>query len=387
MAIPLKYNFRSLLVRRISTLMTIISIALIVMLFVGVMALANGLETVLTSTGDPLNVIVLSRGADSELLSSVPHEAFASIRYLSGVQPDSNGEPLAAAEIVTVSPLQKRNEDLNSNLTIRGVSPQSLTLRTQIRIIAGRTFQPGLHEALVSQAVVAKIANTSLGDTLQVGTGEWKIVGIFDAGNTAYSSEIWVDVNQLANDFKRPAYSSITLRAANQAALGELINRIDKDPSINLAAEPEESYYKELTQVARPLKTLGMMIAIIMGIGACLAAMNTMYSTVGYRTHEIATMRTLGFKRRNILLSFLAEALLLTLIGGLLGCLLTIPVNGLSTNTINMQTFSEVAFAFRVSPTLLLLGMLFALLIGLFGGIFPAWHATRVKPTMVLREE
>jgi len=387
MAIPLKYNFRSLLVRRISTLMTIISIALIVMIFVGVMALANGLETVLTSTGDPLNVVVLSRGADSELLSSVPREAFASIRYLPGVQADSNGEPLAAAEIVTVSPLQKRNEDLNSNLTIRGVSPQSLTLRPQIKIIAGRTFQPGLHEALVSQAVSARIANTSLGDTLQVGKGEWKIVGIFDAGNTAYSSEIWVDVNQLADDFKQPAYSSITLRAANQAALGEIINRIDKDPNINLAAETEIGYYKELTQVARPLKTLGMMIAVIMGIGACLAAMNTMYSTVSYRTHEIATMRTLGFKRRNILLSFLAEALLLTFIGGLLGCLLTIPVNGISTSTINMQTFSEVAFAFRVSPTLLLLGMLFALLIGLFGGIFPAWHATRVKPTTVLREE
>lgn len=385
MAIPLRYNLRSLLVRRVSTLVTVLSIALIVTIFVGVMALANGLETVLTSTGNPLNVIVLSRGSGGELLSSVPREALSVVKFLPGVQAEG-GDPAASAELVTVNPLPKRGDELNSNLTIRGISPQGLGLRPQIRIVEGRMLRPGLREVLVSSSVARKFQNAGLGEKLQFGKGDWQVVGVFDANNTAFGSEVWVDVNQLANDFGRQTYSSILLRASSEAAAREIISRVEADASYNLTALPEVEYYKDLTRVALPLKALGFFIALVMGVGACFAAMNTMYAAVTYRTQEIATLRTLGFKKRNILLSFMFESLLLALAGGVLGCLLTLPINGVTTGTINMQTFSEVAFAFRVSPWLLLIGMIFSTLIGLFGGIFPARYAARQAPAAVMRE-
>lgn len=386
MAIPLRYNFRSLLVRRVGTLMTVLSLALIVSIFVGIMALANGLETLLTSTGDARNVIVLSHGSTGELLSSVPRDAVAAIKYLPGVSAGPGGEPLVSNELVTVSPLTKRGDGLNGNVTVRGLTPQGLALRPQVRIVAGRMFQPGLREAVVSSKIAEKFQDAGLGETLPLGKGDWKVVGLFDASNTAFTNEVWVDVNQLADDFKRTTYSSVLLRADGPAAASDIVARVGSDPRINLEAQPEVKYYQSQTSVALPLKALGLFIAVVMGVGACFAAMNTMYAAVTYRTQEIATLRTLGFKRRNIMLSFLAESLLLALAGGLIGCLLTLPMNGITTNTVNMRTFSEVAFAFRVSPPLLLYGMLFALLIGLLGGILPARQASKQSPAAVMRE-
>jgi putative ABC transport system permease protein len=389
MVIPLKYNFRSLLVRRVSTAMTTLSIALVVAIFVGVMALANGLETALVSTGDPLNVLVRRRGSDSEMNSYFSRDVLQAVKYLPGVLTGSNDETIASSEIVVVINLPKRGETTqgaNANVTIRGLSPTGLALRPQVRLVEGRMFQPGLREVIISRRISDRFQNTGLGDQLRFGKGDWKVVGIFEAGNTAFDSEMWVDLNQLSSDFNRQSYSSILLRATDPAAMKTIIDRVENDRRFNLVAQPEVDYYKEQTRAAGPIKVLGMFIAIVMGIGACFAAMNTMYAAVTYRTQEIATLRVLGFKPRNVLLSFLTESLLLALIGGVIGCMLVLPINGITTGTANWRTFSEIAFAFRITPRLLLTGMAFAALMGIFGGIFPARQAAKQTPAAALRE-
>jgi putative ABC transport system permease protein len=377
MIIPLKYNYRSMLVRRVSTLMTTISIALVVAIFIGVMALANGIQAALVTSGDPLNILVRRRGSGSEMSSSVSPEAMQILKYLSGVKNDPGGGPLVSPEIVVVINLPKRGEEQGSNITIRGISPHGLTLRPQVRLVEGRMYQPGLKEAIVSRAILQRFEKTRIGDQLRLGKADWKIVGVFDAGNTAFDSEIWVDVNQLADDYNRQSYSSALLRASDEAAVSSIGQIIENDQRYNLTAERETEYYLEQTQAADPIKVLGMFIAVVMGIGGCFAAMNTMYSAVAYRGQEIVTLRVLGFKRRSILYSFMVESLILALAGGLLGCLLVWPIDGFMTGTTNWRTFSEMAFAFHITPLLLLEGMMLAGLIGLFGGLMPARQAMR----------
>ncbi len=387
MAIPLKYNIRSVLVRRVSTLLTVLSIALVVAVTIGVMALATGLETALVSTGDPLNILVRHRGADSELSSFVTRDAWQVLRYLPGVKTGSNGEPLASADVVVVINLPRRGSTQGANVTVRGLPPQGVALRPHIRLVAGRMFQPGLREVIVSRRLSERFQQTSLGDRLRFGKGDWTVVGLFDAGQTAFDSEIWTDVNQLASDYNRQFYSSVLLRAVDEAAAREIIARVESERRFNLTAEPETEYFREQTRAAGPIKAMGMFIAFVLGIGACFAAMNTMYAAVTYRTREIATLRVLGFRRWSILLSFVVESVLLALVGGVIGCLLVLPINGVTTGTANWQTFSEIAFAFRVTPRLLLAGMIFAILIGLLGGFFPARQAARQTPALALRQE
>lgn len=387
MVIPLKYNLRSVLVRRVSTLMTVLSIALVVAVTIGVMALATGLETALVSSGDPLNILVRRRGADSELSSFVTRDAWQVLRYLPGVAIHSNGEPVASADVVVVINLPKRGSDQGANVTIRGLSPMGMVLRPQIRLVEGRMFRAGLREVIVSRRLSERFQHTSLGDRLRFGKGEWTVVGLFDAGQTAFDSEIWTDVNQLASDYNRQFYSSVLLRAVDAAAARDIIARVENERRYNLMAEPETEYFREQTRAAGPIKAMGMFIAFILGIGACFAAMNTIYAAVTYRTREIATLRVLGFGKGSILLSFIVESVLLALAGGVVGCLLVLPINGVTTGTANWQTFSEIAFAFRVTPRLLLAGMVFASLIGLFGGFFPARQAARQVPALALRQE
>jgi len=386
MAIPLKYNLRSLLQRRVSASMTILSIAFVVFIFVSVMALANGLEAALVSSGDALNVLVLRRGSGSELSSSVPNAALQVIKYLPGVAVNASGEPEVSAEVFVIINLPKGNEGEVANVAIRGVSAAGFQIRPQMRLVAGRQFQPGLHEVIVSRTLSKRFANMNVGDQLRLGKANWTVTGIFDAGNTTFDSEIWADVNQVISDFKYQTYSSVLLRAKDQAALRDLSQRIESDRTYNLMAQSERDYYEGQAWAAAPIKAMGLFIAIVMGIGACFAAMNTMYAAVTYRKQEIAALRVLGFKRRNILFSFLTEAMLVSLTGGILGCLLSLPINKLTTGTTNWQTFSELAFAFRTSPQLLIAGMIFAALIGLFGGVFPARQAARQLPAAALRK-
>ncbi len=388
MAIPLKYNLRSLLVRRVSTGLTVLSIALVVAIFVGVMALANGLETILVSTGEPQNILVRRRGSDSELSSFVTREGRQALVYLPGVAAGPGGEPQASPEIVVIINLPKvgGGEGENANVTVRGISPMGLTLRPKLHFHQGRMFRPGLRELIVSESITRRFQNIGLNERVRFGKDEWTVVGVFDAGNTAFDSEIWADVNQVASDFNRDAFSSVLLRATGPAAAQSLIRRIEDDRRFNLTAQLETDYYQEQTKAAGPIKGLGMFIALVMGIGACFAAMNTMYAAVAHRTQEIATMRVIGYRPGSVMLSFLIESLILALAGGVLGCLIALPLNGVSTGTANWTTFSEIAFAFRITPRLLLAGLAFAALMGLFGGFFPARQAARQKPAEALRE-
>ena len=386
MAIPIKYNLRSLLQRRLSALMTVFSIALVVFIFVSVMALANGLETALVSSGDALNILVLRRGSGTELSSSVSNQALQVIKFLPGVQSNAAGDPQASPEVFVIINLPNGNDGDVTNVAIRGSSAIGFQMRPQMRLVAGRLFQAGLHEVIVSRTLSKRFANMNLGDQLRLGNASWSVVGIFDAGNTSYDSEIWADVNQVMGDFKYQTYSSVLLRAKDQASVREVSQRIEADRTYNLMAQPEKKYYEGQTWAAGPIKAMGLFIAVLMGIGACFAAMNTMYAAVSYRKQEIATLRVLGFKRRNIMFSFLTEAMVVALAGGVLGCLLSLPINKLTTGTTNWQTFSEVAFAFRTSPKLLLVGMIFAALIGLFGGLFPSRRASRELPAAALRK-
>lgn len=385
MSITLKYNYRSLVVRRVGTLMTVLSIALVVFIFISIMALANGLETVLVSSGNPLNVMVRRHGSDSELSSAVSREAFQSIRYLPGINRDGEGNPLASPEIIVSVNLPKRGQEQGANITVRGLSAAGMLLRPQIRLLEGRMFQPGLREVIVSRAISKRFQSTGLGERLQFGKGDWQVVGIFDAGNTVYDSEIWTNVEQLANDYNRSTYSTVLVGAVDAGAVQAIVGRIEGDKQNKLMAQTERQYFEKQTQAAGAIKTLAVFIAIVMGVGVCFAAMNTMYAAVSHRTQEIATLRVLGFKRRSILFSFIVEALMLTMAGGIIGSIMAMPIHGITTGTVSWQTASEVAFAFRITPQLIASGLIFAALMGLFGGLFPARQAARQSPAAMLR--
>jgi len=301
------------------------------------------------------------------------------------VATDEKGQPLVSAEAIVVVSLPRRRSGDRSNVLIRGVSPQAFVLRPGVRLVAGRPFQPGLRELIVSRALAQRVQGMGLGERVKLGRGEWEVVGLFEANRTAFDSEVWADVHELAEEFNRQEYSSVLLRAVDAAAQTALIRHISEDQRLHLKALDEEVYYAEQTKAAVPIKALGMLLATLMAIGASFAAMNTMYASVAYRSRETAILQVLGFRRRSILLSFLIESLILSLLGGLLGCLLALPIHGVTTATTNFRTLSEITFAFRITPDLLVGGLLFALLMGAVGGVLPARLAARQLIVHVLR--
>jgi len=331
-------------------------------------------------------VRVITRHAVS-LTNFLPARHRALIEQVPGVVADSRGEPRASAELVVVINLLRRGEAQGANVTVRGLSPEGVALRSRVRIVEGRMVQSGLREAIVARRLSERFQNLRLGDEVRFGRGVWRIVGLFEAGNTAFDSAIWVDVNQLASDYRRPVYSSILLRATNEAAVRALCERIEQERRFPMIAQPEIEYYREQTRVAGPIRALGMFLALMLGIGAGFAAMNTMDAAVASRTREIAVLRALGFRRRQIGRAFLLESALLGLVGGALGSALALPMHGLTTGAANWETFSELVFAFRVTPELMFTGIVFAMLMGVFGGgALPARRAARQAPALVLRE-
>jgi putative ABC transport system permease protein len=385
MAIPLKYNLRNLAVRRTTTLMTAFSITLTVTVFVVLMALARGLETSLSATGHPLNVLVMRDGSQSETQSSVQRDSLQVIRYLEGIAKNEKGEPWVSPELIVLINLPRRGQAQGSNVTIRGLTPAGFGLRPEFRLVEGRQFRSGLREVIVSKKISDRFQNCALGDKVKFAKGYWTVVGIFEVGNTAYASEIWTDPEDLGQDFDRDAYSSVFLRAVDSSALNRLKQQLADDRRLHLKAQTEREYYEKQTSSAAPIKALGIFIAGLMAIGASFASMNTMYAAVARRTKEIGALRVLGFSRGSILLSFVIESILIALVGGAIGCLLALPVNGVTTGTTNFTTFSELAFNFRVTPRLLLNGMIFAVLMGLIGGLFPAWRAAHENIVTALR--
>jgi putative ABC transport system permease protein len=386
MPVPLAYNIRNLRVRVFSTVMTVFSVGLVVAVFIGVMALARGLEEAFVATGDPLNVVVLRQGSQVETSSSVRRDALQVIRYLPGVATDAAGVPLVSPEVIVLLNLPKRADGQGANVLVRGLRATGFELRPQVRLIQGRMARLGLREVIVGRSIAERFQNAGLGERLRFGRSDWTVVGIFEAGRTAFGSEIWTDATELADDFDRADYSAVLLRAESPLALRAIARRIDSDQRLHLKAQAEPEYYAEQTKTAGPIKVLGSFMAILMAIGASFAVMNTMYAAVARRSREIGVLRVLGFQPASILLSFLGESVLLALLGGLVGCLLALPIHGLTTGTMNFRTFSDISFAFRITPDLLLTGLGFSLAMGALGGFLPARLASRQPMVETLRE-
>lgn len=389
--IPLLYNFKSVFVRWRATLATVLGVALVVTVYVLMQAMAAGLEKSSANTGDPRNIMIVRKGSTAESSSQVTREQFRILQYFPEIARDERGRPLVSADLVVIMNLPRRNGAGEANVTMRGVTPLGRELRPQVRLVAGRWFEPGKREAVVSVRMAERFANTDIGQRFKTGGHELTVVGWFEGGDSAFDSEMWMDADEARSIFNRHNYSSVLARAAGPGAAGALMRRIESDRRLPLKAEPETQYYAEQTRTARPIRILGSFLATAMSIGAVFAAMNTMYASVGARTREIGTLRVLGFRRRTILASFNLEGAILAGLGGLLGCGLAWLAQtlclafGVRFGTLSFNTFSEVIFQFRVTPMLLLEGMLFAVAVGIAGSLLPAIRAARLPVIAALR--
>jgi putative ABC transport system permease protein len=386
MAIPIAYNLRNLVVRKTTTVMTALGIALTVAVLLAMMALVSGLRLTLSSSGDPLHILVLRKGSESELVSNFTREQFQDLKFKAGIARARNGDPMASLELVTVINLASVDAPDGMNVSVRGLTPVGIEMRPDLKISSGRWFEPGKREVVVGKSIAQRFPGAQLGRHLTFGRGAWEVVGIMDAGQGAQNSEIFADLNQVSADLQRvEVLSSALVRATDAASAAALLNSINDDQRLNMNAVSEKEYYALQTRSAAPIEFLGVFVSIIMAVGSSFAAMNTMYAAVARRAREIGTLRVLGFSRGSILLSFFVESVLLAALGGVLGCLLVFPLNGVTTG-IGSTTFSELAFAFRVTPRIMLAGILFATVLGAFGGLFPARMAARKEILTALRE-
>jgi putative ABC transport system permease protein len=386
MAIPLSYNFRNLVVRKTTTLMTAAGIAMTVAVLLAVLALVAGLQSAFDSTGDPLHVLVMRKGGNSELTSLLTQQQFQIVKIFPGIATGHNGQPLASLEVVSVINLPNADNPNGMNITLRGLATRGIEMR-KLKLTAGRWFQPGQREVTVGKATAKRYPNAQLGKQLRFGKGLWTVVGIMDSGGGAVDSEIFGDGAQVASDFNRPdTYSSALLQATDEVTAAALKKSLEDDRRLNVTVMSEKEYYEAQTISARPVKFLGIFVCIIMAIGSCFAAMNTMYAAVARRAKEVGTLRILGFTRGSITLSFLIESLLLSLLGGLLACVITLPLNGVTTGMGNFVTFSETSFNFRVGPEVMAIGIVFSLILGALGGFLPARHAAKKEILAALRD-
>jgi putative ABC transport system permease protein len=385
MALPLKYNLRNLVVRKGSTLATAFTIGLTVAVFLMVMALARGIDMTLSSSGEPLNMIVVREGTTAELNSDVTRQQFNDLKYLDGVVREGD-EPLATGEIITLIYKPRKGMSQGSNVQVRGVGPMSFKLHSGFQIVSGRTFQPGLMEGVVSKRISERFQGLDVGDKFRIETTDYTVVGVFESAGKAFDSEIWVDVNSMASTTKRESFSSAVLRVNDANALAAVSKRITDDPKLHLKALSERTFYEDQQGIASGvLKGLAWFIFFIMAVGAAFAGMNTMYAAVARRTKEIGTLRVLGFGRFSILVAFLLESVAVAVLGAAMGVLLAMPLNFISTGTSNWATFSEIAFNFRVTPDLILTALAFGAVIGFVGSLLPSIRASRLRIVDALR--
>jgi putative ABC transport system permease protein len=338
------------------------------------------------STGNRNDVVGMRKGSDSELSSFVSHDIFNVLKTLPGIAKDSEGNPLVSGEMVVAIVLPRADSTGETNVTVRGMTPTGIKLRDNLKLVEGRWFNSGQREVVVSRSVQRRFGS-DIGKSLAFGKGLWTVVGIFDASGTAYDSEIWGDVNQMATDFDRTGgYSAAHVRATDEVAAASLARTFADDQRLKLDGQLETEYFAKQTNSGAPIKFVGMLVAIIMALGSCFAAMNTMYAAVAYRGREIATLRVMGFNRPSILTSFVFESLLISIIGGTAAVLLMLPFNGLTTGTQNFATFSEVVFQMRMTPAIVGTAVLFSAFMGLIGGLAPAWQASRQDILAALRD-
>jgi len=384
-ALPLTYNVRNVFIRWRATLATVLGVALVVAVYVLVQSLAIGLEKSSRNTGDPRNVMLVRKGSTAESSSIITRDQFKIVEYLPQIDQDTNGQPLVSADVVVLISLPRRESNGEAHVLFRGVSPAGIDLRPQVSLVAGRWFTPGKREVVVSRRLAARFANFDIGNKFKIASKELTVVGWSDGRNSAFDSEAWMDADEVRALFDREQYSSVLARVSDPAAARELIERVESDKRLALRGDLEVKYYSAQTMTAIPIKILGKFLATAMSIGAIFAAMNTMYASVGARTREIGTLRVLGFRRRTILMSFLIEGAFLALIGGVLGCLFSLPMHGYSTATISLESFSESVFQFRITPLLAAKGLLFSIAVGLVGSLFPAMRAARLPVIAALK--
>jgi putative ABC transport system permease protein len=388
MAIPLSYNLRNVRVRWQVTLLAIVGIALVVAVFAVLMSMSEGFKAALRSTGRPDNAIVVQRGSSSEMTSGVPLADRNMIMVDERVARDAAGQPIASWELVVVIGLPRITDGQPANVTLRAVTPRAFDVRGGIKVVEGRSFTPGLDEVIVGRKLTKRIAGLAIGRDVRYQQKLFRIVGLFESEGAAFESEIWGDYDTFSAIFQRGGGSnSLVLRMKDPATIPELDKFVRAQPQMQLQALSERKYYEEQAgQLSKALTALANFVALVMGIGAVFGAINTMYAIVSARTREIGTLRALGFSRRSILTSFLIESVILALIGGAIGCLLAFPMNGFSTGTGQTQSFSEIAFNFRITPGIVLVGMTFAVVMGVLGGLLPALRGARMPITSALRE-
>jgi putative ABC transport system permease protein len=387
-SVPVSYNFRSIRQRWTSTIVAVLGIAGTVGVFVAMLSLARGFKATLVASGSPDNALIMRAGSPSEMMGGITLESIKVVQDAPGIAHGSNG-PLITQDVVGVVPIPLVSTGTDANVQIRGVSPNVLDIRKFVKIDQGRMFNPGVTEIVVGKNASKTYSGLTLGNKLDMAGGHWEVVGIFDAGGSSFDSEVWTDSRVLNDILKRPAniFQSATAHLDSPASFQKLKDSLTSDPRLNVDVTREIDYYaKQSTAMTTLITVLGGFVAAIMAIGAVFGALNTMYSAISERGREIATMRALGFTTWNVILSFLFEALLISIAGGILGCLAVLPLNGLTTSTMNFQTFSNLAFAFKITFGLLAMGVLFALVMGVLGGLLPAIRAA-VRPVAVALRE
>src|SRR5438132_4901990 len=384
--IPLKYNVQNLKARGVSTLLSILGIGIVIAVMLSMMALYNGVKKATTTAASKDAMMVLREGAQAEVSSWVTKEAYRIIRALPGIQKDSKAQPLISPEIVIAFKIPKKDNPKGSNVIVRGVTQNAFAMRPYVHLVQGRMFRPGSSEVIVARRIRDRFLNIDLGDTFKFGPQQWNVVGVFDAGKSAFSSEMWADVDYLGQARKRTAYSSLLVRPVDRAAFESIKAAIANDNRLKLQVKSESQYYDEQTNGLLGIVVLVFIVALFMVAAAVLATMNTMFAAVSSRKKELATMRAIGYKRRQILLAMVIESAFVAFLGGVAGIILALPVNFISTGTINWQTFSEVAFNFDVDRGVALMGLILAVVSGVIGGLIPAATAARMPIVQALRE-
>ena len=385
--IPLKYNIRSLSVRWVTTLLTCLAIAVVVFASVLTFGMIDGIEHALTTSGDAEDLIIMRKGSSDEMSSTISTDNSRDLANLPGVAKGVGGEPLASSEYVTILIKPRRNGGGTANVIVRGLEFAGRQLRPDFKIVEGRDLKPGVNELITSRNIAERFENLGLGESLEINKVNFEVVGLFEAGGSSAESEVWADRRDLASSQRfEGAVSVVNLRTSDETARQEIIKRVENDDQFRLKAMPEPEYFESQKASSIAIRVVAYIIAGFLTFGAMFAAANTMYAAVSSRGREIGTLRAVGFKRRTILFSFLMESLVICLLGGLLGCLATLPLNGISGGTQNIVTFSEITFSFRFGPKVFIQGMTLALAMGLIGGLFPAIRAIRLEITNALRQ-
>lgn len=387
MAIPISYNYRNLLARKLTTLLTVLGVALVVFVLTAVLMMANGVKKTLVSTGSDKNIIVLRKSATSDVLSAVGRESARLIETFPEIATAEDGKPMISKEAVTIINLYRKSSNDMGNVIVRGVSLDAVTMRSQVKIIQGRIWDPAKSEIIIGRSIHDRFKGCEIGQNLKFGTRNWLIVGVFDAQKSGFESEIWGDIEQMMSAFNRPYYSTMIARLRDENQKSSFKTRFESETRLQqLQIKGEKEYYNEQSRpLASFLTVLGTIITLIFSVGAMIGAMITMYSSVANRTVEIGTLRALGFLRRSILLAFLLESLLIAVIGGALGILLASALQFLTISMLNFASFSEVAFSFILTPLIIILSFAFALLMGIIGGFLPAIRASRLNIVNALR--